>query len=789
VKPYIEPAYNSYIAPYVQVARPYADKACTNVYIPASNIATNVYKRHAEPIIAQAWRQGQKEWYARAHPYVKRYSAVLNKQYQHHVEPRIREANRVLDPWWTWARATADKQYHQVLVPASRRITPYAQRIYNQSRHYAVHYAIPTARQGAYSAVVFIKRRIWPSIYLLYGQHIEPQISKIRLRLASYTDGKKMEAVINENVEYASEKIDSMTVQPVSLEDLLIPVTSTATSVLPTISSTLSQATSSVSSTLLPTATSSPSTTHTPQETVVSNPTSTAKDIISPTTIRTTSSTTDPASAYQPSDDISKWNAKFTRAAEQGSTDLESRIGDILSRQLNSQVKGVGSALLTQLEVEAEEGLSNVKDSIVKAVASLPEESGNDHKAEALHDILETLRASAKIVKDRAQQVREWKSNYDVETMSMIASATESTMSVLDGIRDLGLQKIGMRWAELEDVTYQDWTSYHQLKRNFDQLRSDMLKSATSTGDQTDAMAEASNVLNSAMNIAGDVASELSRLKDVAKWKIESHDASDDFSTRYATVAAAKGFGQKIAVMFGTEEEAVSTDSIGLVDDINSLASEATQSVIGTLSQLSETIATAVESATDIGTSSPESTIDIISTVTDPAIEIARSIEDFYSTATDSVASAVRETSSVVSEAVATSTTKIAAEPLLLAGSVPVPSQLFEGITEEVDVGEVPADVEQELSSSISSSALYTVSSAASVASEYGNGMSGTMLPSASAIIEDKESTDIVDGARQASASLQSKFNGAGDGLADMTRSLASAAKASASSLSRPMSV
>ena len=40
-----------------------------------------------------------------------------------------------------------------------------------------------------------------------------------------------------------------------------------------------------------------------------------------------------------------------------------------------------------------------------------------------------------------------------------------STLEVLDGIRDLGLQEIGMRWAWMEGVTYKHWAKYHDLKR------------------------------------------------------------------------------------------------------------------------------------------------------------------------------------------------------------------------------------------------------------------------------------------------------------------------------------
>jgi len=497
--------------------------------------------------------------------------------------------------------------------------------------------------------------------------------------------------------------------------------------------------------------------------------------------VATTTTIPEPARERSPTDDIRKWELKFTRAAEQGSRDLENRIADIISRQIEGQAKGVGHALLTRLEVQADDALANVRTSIIDAVQVLPEDSSDDHKADALHNILETLRASGKNLKDRAQQVREWKAQHDMDIDSMIDAATTSTLSVLDGIRDLGLQKIGMQWAEMEDISYDHWTEYHQLKQKFDVLRSDVVAVA-SRHDRLDiAKKEANAVQDAAMTIAENTAKELARLKDVAKWKIEAHDQSEDFSTRYATVAAAKELGQKIAGIFGGESDEAKS-SAQQVSTASSLAEPISLSVTEAIAHASEAVG---QSAPDIGTpisEASESVTSAINQATDSVASIFERAEDSLLSVVDSE-DASMSTMSTVQDIHSTSSPETLAAA---SETIPIPQPVTEDVTiigepiqtpsspatsevAQEDDEQIPVDVRQDLSSSIAPTALDTV---ASIASEYGHGVSGTVLPSMSG--------GVVDGAYQASASLQSKFSEAGEGYAEMTNSLASAVKTSA---------
>jgi len=72
---------------------------------------------------------------------------------------------------------------------------PYLSRVAFQAHHYTIKYAVPTMQQGVSTATIFIQRHVWPTIRIAWGQHVEPQILKIQAKIASYADGRKMEAV------------------------------------------------------------------------------------------------------------------------------------------------------------------------------------------------------------------------------------------------------------------------------------------------------------------------------------------------------------------------------------------------------------------------------------------------------------------------------------------------------------------------------------------------------------------------------------------------------------------
>jgi len=502
------------------------------------------------------------------------------------------------------------------------------------------------------------------------------------------------------------------------------------------------------------------------------------------------------SSVHKPADDISKWHSKFTRAAEQATQDLRVRVSDIIARESSS---GLGEALLAKLTDEADQAVDSVKTSIIEAVNRLPEVDNTEQKTSAMHEVLETLRASGKALKDRAQEVRTWIVEHDVEIDSLVETAIESTMSILDGIRDLGLQRIGMTWSDSDSVTYEDWTAYHNLKKTFDSLRADVLSSAVDQEALLHAKSRSDEVQNNAMAVAGTAAKELARLKDVARWKIDGSDASNNFESRFAPVAAAKEFGQKVAGLFSGEEKE-SDDSV--MGSLAAAGSEISSSMTETATTISEYLSSGVEDITVPATTIPTPSTPVVSQAIETAEEVLGNVGDMLGSAGSSVAepatlmtSAPFETEDTVSTVTSEAIHSIADAILPSiehksddAGAEPSTSMVTPSIVQEDPTAHataalfdavdetVPEDVKSDLSSSIPSSARASVVSVVSEASEVQ--ASATILPSAASDTI-PSSADVVDTAHQASASLYSRISEAGTGFADMTSSLAASRSAS----------
>lgn len=264
----------------------------------------------------------------------------------------------------------------------------------------------------------------------------------------------------------------------------------------------------------------------------------------------TTSETTTPSSSLSPEEeatqarekidnDLKTWQEKFTKAAERGTEDLKERVNEITERQVANQAQGVGKALVIQLEESSSSELSGLKKKIIKIVQSLPQQPGNEDFEKAEKELAGVIRSAGLVVKAKAQSLRSWKQEYDRETRSLVNAASESTLQVVDNIRDLGLQEIGMRWAWMEGVTFKDWSRYHSLKETFDEWRSEIDAIAAGHLGLTKANDAGDDVESRGMTVAEAVAKELGRLKEVGKWKIHAQDSSDDFSTKYVPAGAA----------------------------------------------------------------------------------------------------------------------------------------------------------------------------------------------------------------------------------------------------------
>lgn len=527
IAPHLEPYYDEYAAPYVDSARPYYDTLNENVITPVTALGA----KYGAPRVAQAQAYGQAQWDKNLQPQVLKFQELATEQYNQHLAPHIEKATVALAPYYDIARTNALQTYYEHLLPAYTTVQPYAIQSYDIASNFTVNTAIPYSQWAVTTTGNFLERTVYPKLRILYGENVEPQLVKISERLGRYRDGKKLQSIVDE--------IDS---------------SSSASS----ISSRASSAATSISSTQAQTA--SPSS-------VTEESTSTSAEDPTETTSLTDAEIREKAQKIV-AEDLKTWQEKFAKAADEGSEYLQEHITEITDRLVKNQAEKVGEALNIQLEEKVLSSLDHLKKTIISIV-----ESSKDNE-EKEDDLKTAVRKAGVGIKEKAQAVRTWRQSFDREVNSLVSKSAEDTFEILDHIRDLGLQEIGMRWAWTDGITHKDWAKYHKLKTKFDEWRLDVEKVVSEHVGVAKAKAASEDVESKAMGTAEGAARELARLRETGRWKISTGDTSDDWTTKVIPAAAAI-LSEKIKGKLNEASEAVLGASHPSVESVVSVASSA----------------------------------------------------------------------------------------------------------------------------------------------------------------------------------------------------------------------
>lgn len=270
-----------------------------------------------------------------------------------------------------------------------------------------------------------------------------------------------------------------------------------------------------------------------PRETVSSErPSATSSDASVQKKTSRTSEEKIASAREQIASDLQTWQMKFASAADNGIEDLSARVREIAEEHWEGTSRQQGEALIQAVKSVIDSELSNVKAQINTIIEVLPPHEAPEDEDAALQLLNETVRSAGMAIRNRTHALREWYNSSEQELVRKVLEAAGSTVEVLDSIRDLGLQEIGMRWAWMDGVTYKDWAKYHATRKQFDAWRREVIESGLNHEKVEEVQGAAGELLSRGMTIAEDAAKELTRLKEVGKWKIAAREASDDFETR-----------------------------------------------------------------------------------------------------------------------------------------------------------------------------------------------------------------------------------------------------------------
>lgn len=308
------------------------------------------------------------------------------------------------------------------------------------------------------------------------------------------------------------------------------------------------------------------------------------------------------AAAKTVADDLEQWQGKFTKAAAESADEIEERVQDIADRLIKEEAGVVGKSHLTKLDETVKTGLGELKKTLV-AILEKHRDAGDKTDASQLEEeVAAAVRTSGLKIRDQAQVIRTWRQKYDEEMETALTAIAQEHITILEGIRDLALQKLGMKWAWMDGVTYKDWQKYHQLRARLDEW-TDQLKDLVTSHPSLPAVQTAStDIEDEGMAVAAEAAQELGNLKQVAAWKAIAGDYSDNFDAstmKLAAEAAQQKAAEVLKEAAGDAEDIMHSAAGKVKDSVESVG----EAISGAASSVKPSQAAASGDAADADTS------------------------------------------------------------------------------------------------------------------------------------------------------------------------------------------
>jgi hypothetical protein len=473
-------------------------------------------------------------------------------------------------------------------------------------------------------------------------------------------------------------------------------------------------------------------------------------------------------------EDLKDWQERYTKAADEGAAEIEDRVDEISKRLIRRNARTTGKAQLEQLKSTVVSELVTLRRDIQNIIGAVSK--GNAKQTDAQEQITSVVRRAGMAIKEKAQGVREWRENYETELHSAINTAADNHFKILDSIRDLAIQKIGMKWAWTDGITYRDWQKYHLLKDRFDEWHGDLEHLIVSHPGLQAAQLEGATIEEEAMTTAQSAAKELARLKQVANWKLAAADATDEFddtlmkraadiaeSAKTAATSAAGNVAEKVEDAAGSVVEAISEaapvfEPSAAVESATSAVSSGASSVASSAKSIASSVSDGASSVLDKtstleniaskGAASASSAAQVVSSEASKSVskvaEAASSGSAMVNSAGEAVSSkastAVSHGSKSVSSAGGAASSKASAAASKVSKSVSGASQAASSkASEAVDYATDAAAQGSERLSNAASSAASTLSEGLSSATDVASSVTSKASGSAAAAISDAE--------------------------------------------------
>lgn len=201
ITPHIEPYYNAYAAPYVELAKPYYNTLDRSVITPGKIYAV----RHGAPQVLKAKAYTQAQWEKRIQPQLHTYQSLAKSKYDQSLAPHVTTVSTAAAPYYDIAKTNALQTYHELLLPSYQFLQPHAHTGYQVASTFAKTTALPSAVWAWNKTYFVLDGVVWPQIRSLYIENVEPQLHKIGERLGRYNDKSSAKPVGEAFTRYVQE--------------------------------------------------------------------------------------------------------------------------------------------------------------------------------------------------------------------------------------------------------------------------------------------------------------------------------------------------------------------------------------------------------------------------------------------------------------------------------------------------------------------------------------------------------------------------------------------------------
>ncbi len=182
VSPHLTPYYDTYAAPYVDIAKPYYDTLDRVVLTPGRAYAI----KYGGPRLAQAQAYSQAQWEKQIEPQLAKCQTFMKEKYDQSLSRYVERFSAVLRPYYDIAKTNALQTYHELLLPTYAFVQPYALQGYDAAYVFTKDTAIPSTVWAWNKTYLFLDSAIWPRLRDVYIATVEPQLVRIGERLGRY---------------------------------------------------------------------------------------------------------------------------------------------------------------------------------------------------------------------------------------------------------------------------------------------------------------------------------------------------------------------------------------------------------------------------------------------------------------------------------------------------------------------------------------------------------------------------------------------------------------------------